>query len=88
MLRLITADLSGALPTSVAVSTGLTRGAVSMAASKLEKDGVIEKRFPTRDKRAVMLYLTEEGRLKALAMENALINFANDVKKREGRGCP
>jgi DNA-binding MarR family transcriptional regulator len=88
MLRLITADLSGAPPTSIARSTGLTIAAVSMAVNKLVKNGIVEKRFLARDKRSVMLYLTELGRQKAIAMENSMVNFVDDVKNRKGRVYP
>lgn len=88
MLRLITADHSGAPPTVIARCTGLPMSAVSMAAAKLEKDGLIEKRFLSRDKRSVMFYLTEEGRRWASAMEDAMVDYSDDVKNREGRVHP
>jgi DNA-binding MarR family transcriptional regulator len=88
MLRLLTADLSGAPPTSIARSTGLTKVAVSMAIGSLEEAGLAERRFLTSDRRSVMVYLTEEGRRKAEAMQDALADFSEDVKKREGRVHP
>lgn len=88
MLRLLTADLSGAPPTAIARSTGLTMSAVSMAVSSLEESGIIERRFINSDLRSVMLYLTEEGRRKAVAMEESLVDFVDDVKKRKGRVHP
>ena len=88
MLRLLTADLSGAPPTSITRSTGLSKTSVSMSISSLEKDGLVERRFLSRDQRSVMLYLTDEGRRKALAMQCAIEMFAEDVKNREGRVHP
>ncbi len=88
MLRLLTADLSGAPPTSISRSTGLTMVAVSMAVGALEEAGVVERRFLSSDRRSVMVYLTEEGRKKASAMQEALVDFSEDVKKREGRVHP
>lgn len=88
MLRLLTADLSGAPPTVIARSTGLTTTVVSMALNSLEDAGLIERRLLSRDQRSVMLYLTAEGRCNALAMQEAIEDFAEDVKKREGRVHP
>jgi DNA-binding MarR family transcriptional regulator len=95
MLRLLTADFSGAPPTSIARSTGLTKVAVSMAIGSLEEAGLaerrfvaVERRFVAGERRSVMVYLTEEGRRKAEAMQDALVDFSEDVKKREGRVHP
>lgn len=88
MLRLITADLSGAPPTAIARSTGLPKTVVSMALSKMLDLGLVERRFLARDKRSSMFYLTEVGLRKATAMQEAIEMFAEDVKKREGRVHP
>jgi DNA-binding MarR family transcriptional regulator len=88
MLRLLTSDLSGASPTAIALSTGLSKTAVSMALSALVVAALVERRYMSRDQRSVMMYLTDEGRGKAAAMQEAVEGFAEDVKKREGRVHP
>lgn len=87
-LRLLTADWSGAPPTSIVRSTGLSKTVVSMAVKSLIDAGMVERRRLFMDKRSSMLYLTPEGRQKALAMEEALTDYVDDVKKRQGRVHP
>ena len=88
MLRLLTADLSGAPPTSISRSTGLSMVTVSMAIGALEDAGLLERRFLNSDRRSVMVYLTDKGRSEATAMQDTLVDFSEDVKKREGRVHP
>lgn len=84
MLRLYTADGSGATPAEIAKATGLPKSTVSMALDHLEKIRIIERRFPTRDRRLNNIYLTDAGRVNTEHMLRAMIAYVDDVKKREG----
>lgn len=88
MLRLFTADLSGASPAQIATSAGLSKSTVSMALDQLERDGIIERRIPARDQRQQTIYLTPHGRRKTKRMLNAMIAYVDDVKNRGSRVRP
>lgn len=88
MLRLYTADGSGATPAEITKTTGLPKSTVSMAIDQLEKMHIVERRVHARDRRVNNIYLTASGRVNTEHMLNAMIAYVDDVKKREGRVHP
>ena len=88
MLRLLTADLSGASPARIAWSTGLPKTTVSMAINQMEAAGLVERQFQARDQRRQLIYLTERGRADTERMLAAMTAYVAEVKKREGRVNP
>lgn len=88
LLRLLTADYSGATPNDIADSTGLAKSTVSMAVDALEGQKLVERRFQARDKRSAIVYLTAKGRTKTKKLLAAMTAYVDDVKKREGRVRP
>jgi DNA-binding MarR family transcriptional regulator len=88
MLRLFTADGSGATPAEITKTTGLPKSTVSMALDQLDKMSIIDRRVQARDLRVSSIYLTTTGRANTENMLNAMIAYVDDVKKREGRAHP
>jgi DNA-binding MarR family transcriptional regulator len=88
MLRLYTADGSGATHAEIVEATGLAKSAVGMALDQLEKLGIVERRIHARDMRVSSSYLTADGRAKTENMLNAMVAYVDDIKKRERRAHP
>ena len=63
------------LSTELADVIGVNTTTVSMAINALAKDGMVERRYPYRDRRQVSLHLTPKGDYAATGMLNALSAF-------------
>ncbi len=88
LLRLLTADHSGVTPGGIGITTKLPKTTVSMALEQLERNGLVERRIVARNQKFHRIYLTLKGRKATEAMLTALVNYSDDVKKREGRADP
>ncbi len=63
----------GARPSVIADAVGIEPSSVVRLIDQLADSGLIERREDTNDRRAKLLYLTDEGRKKVKQIETALI---------------
>lgn len=66
----------GRTPTDLVNMLGLDRAVITMTKNKLVAAGLIEERYPARDRRKVMLYLTAEGVTEAKKCWDTLCGLA------------
>jgi len=74
----------GAMPTHLALRLGLTRGAISRLAKRLEAKGLIDREKSLSDRRTQLLSLTVAGR--ALVPLLAVVADETDARNFGGAG--